>query len=75
MIVGRKGLQMDKSKVKAILNWPEPRSIKEVQAFIGLANFYKRFMNGFLKVARPLTTLIKKTYEKFTFEEVVRRAF
>ena len=40
MIVRRDGIKMDQMKVKAILDWPEPKNIKEVRSFLGLANFY-----------------------------------
>ena len=40
MIVGRDGIKMDQTKVKAILDWPEPKNIKGVRSFLGLANFY-----------------------------------
>ena len=40
MIVGRDGIKMDQTKVKAILDWPEPKNVKGVRSFLGLANFY-----------------------------------
>ena len=40
MIVGHDGIKMDQTKVKAILDWPEPKNIKGVRSFLGLANFY-----------------------------------
>ena len=75
MVVSKDGLQMDQSKVESVLNWPEPGSIKEVQAFLGLANFYRRFVEGFSRVAEPLTALTKKTNEKFVFNDAALRAF
>ena len=51
---------MDPAKVKAVLEWPVPRKVKEVQAFIGFANFYRRFIQDFSRVTRPLTALVKK---------------
>ncbi|KFY29935.1 hypothetical protein V493_02205 [Pseudogymnoascus sp. VKM F-4281 (FW-2241)] len=51
---------MDPKKVSAVLDWPTPTTVKEVQAFLGFANFYRRFIAGYSKVAQPLTELTKK---------------
>jgi len=49
---------MSQKKVKDIFNWPAPRSVKEVQKFIGFANFYCRFIQGFSKLTLPIQTLM-----------------
>jgi hypothetical protein len=54
------GIAMSPEKVQTIRNWAPPRSVKHVQQFLGFANFYRRFIEGFSKVARPLTELTKK---------------
>jgi hypothetical protein len=51
---------MSPEKVRTIKNWAPPRSVKHVQQFLGFANFYRRFIEGFSKVARPLTEPTKK---------------
>lgn len=51
---------MDPAKVKAIAEWPTPNNVKDVQSFIGFANFYCRFVFAFSKLAAPLTELTKK---------------
>ena len=51
---------MDPAKVEAVKKWPVPKSIREVRGFIGFANFYRRFIQGFSDVARPLHDLTKK---------------
>ena len=53
-------IAMDPAKVKAVLEWPVPRKVKDIQAFIGFANFYRRFIQDFSRVTRPLTALVKK---------------
>jgi len=55
--IGTPGVQMSQKKVKDILNWPAPRSVREVQKCIGFANFYRRFMQDFSKLTLPIQTL------------------
>lgn len=59
-VISPNGLQMDSSKIKAIVDWPTPRSIKDVQRFIGFANFYRRFIKNFSEIITPITQLTKK---------------
>jgi hypothetical protein len=70
-------IKMDPAKVKAVLNWPIPKTITEIQEFIGFANFYRRFIKGYSGIAIPFTNLTKKdrTFswtenEQFAFEEL-----
>jgi hypothetical protein len=51
---------MCRSKVSAVLDWPTPTSVKELQSFLGLANYYRRFILAFSNLATPLTSLLKK---------------
>src|SRR5260370_26949562 len=51
---------MDPAKVSAITEWPEPQKVKDVQAFLGFANFYWRFIHGYAEITLPLTKLCKK---------------
>jgi hypothetical protein len=51
---------MSEDKVEAVKEWPVPENIKAVQAFLGFANFYRRFIEGFSKVCKPLTDLLQK---------------
>ena len=51
---------MDPEKVKAITEWPEPKNLKEVQAFLGFVNFYQRFKQDYSKVVTLFSTSIKK---------------
>jgi len=63
-VIGREGIKMANNKVEAVLGWKTPESLTEVQSFLGFANFYRRFMKDYSKVARPLTELTKKSEEK-----------
>ena len=59
MLIGVDGLKMDPAKIKTIMEWPTPRTVKEVLSFLGFANFYRRFIEKFSKLALPLTELTK----------------
>ena len=63
-IVGKDGVTMSKKKVASILNWNAPWSVKDVQIFIGFANFYRRFIENFSKVCKPITDTLKTTGDK-----------
>ena len=51
---------MDLEKIEAIMNWPTRRNVTDVRYFTGLVGYYKRFIEGFSKVAHPVTSLQKK---------------
>jgi len=55
--VEKQGIQMSQKKVEDIVNWPVPRNVKEVQRFIGFANFYRRFIQGFSSLTLPIQLL------------------
>ena len=73
-IITTDGIQMDNKKVKAIREWPERRNLKEVQAFLGFANFYRRFIQGYSQICTPLTKMTKKE-QLFHWECEQREAF
>ncbi|XP_020225460.1 uncharacterized protein LOC109807353 [Cajanus cajan] len=54
------GIAVDPSKVEAVLKWEAPKSVSEVRSFLGLAGYYRRFIEGFSKLALPLTNLTRK---------------
>ena len=57
-IVSEDGIRTDPEKIKVILQWPVPLTVTDVRSFLGLTNYYWRFLKGYTKIARPLTTLI-----------------
>lgn len=67
---------METNKVKAVVEWPEPRTIKEMQRFLRFTNFYHRFITGFSTVAALLTNLLKgKKTKCLNFNQEARDAF
>ena len=72
--ISREGISMDTGKVEAILSWPAPRNSKEVCSFMGLAGYYRRFVEGFSKIASPITNLQKKGTQ-FDWTEKCQQAF
>ena len=57
VVIGREQVQMETDKVKAVKEWKTPTKIKEVESFLGFANFYKQFIKNFSYMARPLNEL------------------
>jgi hypothetical protein len=54
---------VDPKKVVAILDWKAPRDVRGIKSFIGMAGYYRRFIEGFSKIARPMTALLAKKVE------------
>jgi hypothetical protein len=68
LVVEEGKLAMDPAKLKGILDWPAPKTVKEVRSFIGFGNFYCCFVKGFSHLAHPLHDLLKKN-KKFVWSE------
>ena len=60
VVIGPEGIKIEEEKVKEVLEWPTLKSVKDVQKFLGLVNYYRRFIEGFAIVARLLHNLVKK---------------
>jgi hypothetical protein len=73
-VVGPGGVQMDPEKLAAITTWPVPKSVHDVRVFLGLANFYRRFILNFSKIAGAMTALLKKN-NKFRWTAEAQEAF
>ena len=73
-ILSPTGLTMDPVKVQTIQDWPEPRKVKDVQSFLGFANFYRRFIHEYSEIVVPLTRLTRKDL-KWNFSDACRDAF
>jgi len=59
-IVSSEGIKVDPKKIEAVQNWPRPSSVTEIQSFLGLAGYYRRFVEGFSSIASPITKLTEK---------------
>jgi len=59
-IISEEGLEMDPEKVNAVLNWEAPKFIKDIQCFLGFANFYHRFIYRYSHLCQPLFNLLRK---------------
>nr|GFC84222.1 putative reverse transcriptase domain-containing protein [Tanacetum cinerariifolium] len=73
-IVSADGITMDPAKVKAITKWPRPKIVTEIRSFLGLEGYYRRFVEGFSRMALPLTKLMRKG-EKFIWDEEREKSF
>jgi len=60
VVIGPDGIEMEKKKVNRVLSWPEPKNVKDVRKFLGLVNYYRRFIKNFAQVARPMNVLTRK---------------
>ena len=59
-IIGQDGVKVDMEKIIAILEWPHPKSLTELRGFIGICNYYRKFVKGFSQLTSPLTYLTNK---------------
>ena len=73
-VVSAKGVMVDPTKIEVVAAWEPPRNVKEVRSFLGLAGYYRRFVEGFSRIAQPLTNLLHKT-TKFQWSDACQRSF
>ena len=74
LIITTEGIKMDPSKIDTIVNWPTLINVKDVQSFLGFANFYRRFIYGYSRIANPLTRLTRKDVP-FVWSQECQKAF
>ena len=60
VIIGPDGIKIEEKKVKGVVEWPTPKCVKDVQKFLGLANYYYQFIEGFASIARLLHDMVKR---------------
>lgn len=73
-IVSKVGIKVDPAKIEALSKWEPPKNVTGVRSFLGLAGYYKRFIEGFSKIVLPLTALTRKEH-KFVWSEAYDRSF
>lgn len=74
-ILSENGLSTDVAKIKPILDYPAPRTVKEVRRLLGLAGFYQKFIDRFSEITTPITNLLKKGKARFEWTEEADQAF
>jgi len=74
VVIGPNGIEMKKKKVDGVLSWLEPKNVKDVRKFLGLANYYRRFIKDFARVARLMNMLTRKDV-KWVWGESQQKAF
>nr|GFD00998.1 retrotransposon protein, putative, Ty3-gypsy subclass [Tanacetum cinerariifolium] len=62
-VIDIQGIHVDSAKIKSVKDWASPKSPTEIRQFLGLAGYYRRFIEGFSKVARPMTKLTQRKLE------------
>ena len=73
-IVSVEGIRVDPVKIEAIVNWKPPRNVTEIRSFLGLAGYYRRFVQGFSVIASSLTRLLRKGV-KFEWDDKCQSSF
>jgi hypothetical protein len=73
-VLSAKGITVDPSKVKDILEWKSPTSVHQVRSFLGLYGYYRRFIPDFSKIVKPITKLLKNDV-KFDWSPKCKEAF
>ncbi|KAJ4974329.1 hypothetical protein NE237_007503 [Protea cynaroides] len=73
-VVSAEGIKVDPSKIEAIVKWEAPKSVSEIRSFLGLARYYRRFVEDYSRIAVPLTSLTKKG-EKFVWTDKCEKSF
>ena len=73
-MVSAAGVAVIPDKIQAILDWPTPKSVKDIRSFLGLAGYYRRFIEGFSKIDKALTYLLKKS-KQFVWSDKAEESF
>ncbi|KAK3572485.1 hypothetical protein QTP86_033914 [Hemibagrus guttatus] len=73
--IDHSGVRMDERKVTAVKDWPISTSVKELQRFLGFANFYRRFIQGFSPITSPLTSLLRNKPKSLSWTPAAMQAF
>ena len=73
-VISSIGISVDPHKIEAVIKWKQPSNVSEIRSFLGLARYYRRFVEGFSKIAAPLTKLTQKNI-KFMWDDKCQQSF
>ena len=73
-VVSASGLSVDPEKVEVVMSWERPKSVSEIRSFLGLAGYYRRFIEDFSRIAAPMMRLTRKEV-KFDWDDRCEEAF
>jgi hypothetical protein len=73
-VISKEGIAINPSKVQSVLDWQAPTNVKEIRGFLGMAEYYRRFIEGFSKIAGPMTKLLRKN-TPFEWSEKCEESF
>jgi hypothetical protein len=73
-VISKGGISMDPSNVQDVLSWNAPTSAGDIQSFLGLVGYYRRFIERFLKLSKPMTELLEKD-KKFEWTSACEASF
>jgi hypothetical protein len=59
-VISKVGISVDPNKVQDVLSWNAPTTVGDIQGFLGLAGYYRRFIKGFSNISKPMTELLEK---------------
>lgn len=73
-VISVEGISVDPAKIEVIVDWPTPQNVLEVRSFMGLAGYYRKYVEGFSRIAAPITSLQKKE-KRFEWTEKCEESF
>jgi hypothetical protein len=73
-IITNGGIKVDPGKISEMLNWKQPTDVSKIRSFLGLAGYHRRFIEGFSKIVKPVTSLLEKGKE-FKWDEACQKCF
>ncbi|KAK1694992.1 hypothetical protein QYE76_011689 [Lolium multiflorum] len=73
-VISKDGIAVNPSKVASVLDWEAPKNVKEIRGFLGMAGYYRRFIEGFSKIAGPMTKLLRKN-TPFVWSDECEKSF
>jgi hypothetical protein len=73
-VISKGGISVDPNKVQDVLSWNAPMSVSHIRSFLGLSGYYRRFIEGFSKISKPMTKLLEKD-KKFEWTSACKASF